>query len=102
MIKRIVRLTFEADKVQEFMAVFEQSRLNIRRFPGCNHLEVWREKANPNVFFTYSFWESEAALDHYRHSELFQRTWSQTKKLFADKPMAWTVELQDIVRPDEK
>jgi len=50
MIKRIVRLTFEADKVKEFMTIFEENRLNIRRFPGCNHLEVWREKANPNVF----------------------------------------------------
>ena len=102
MIKRIVKLTFEVDKVEAFTAIFEKSRLNIRRFPGCNYLEVWQEKNQPNVFFTYSFWESEAALDQYRHSALFQDTWSQTKKLFADKPMAWTVELHDIVRPDEK
>ncbi|MEM9821330.1 MAG: antibiotic biosynthesis monooxygenase family protein [Bacteroidota bacterium] len=102
MIKRIVKLTFAIEKVPQFLAIFEQSRLNIRRFPGCNYLEVWRDKDQPNVFFTYSFWENEAALDKYRHSALFRETWQQTKKLFADKPMAWTVEMQDIVRADEK
>ncbi len=102
MIKRIVKLTFQEDKVADFIEVFENSRRYIRQFPGCNYLEVWREKKSPNVFFTYSFWESEDALNNYRHSELFERTWSQTKILFSDKPQAWTVELHDIVRPNEK
>ncbi|MEM8906256.1 MAG: antibiotic biosynthesis monooxygenase family protein [Bacteroidota bacterium] len=102
MIKRIVKLTFQLDKTDDFLAVFAENRLQIRQFPGCNYLEVWRDQQDPRIFFTYSFWESEAALNAYRHSDLFKSTWQQTKALFADRPQAWTVTLHDIVRPNEK
>jgi heme-degrading monooxygenase HmoA len=45
------------------------------------------------VFFTFSIWENEEALENYRQSELFRSTWSKTKVLFSDKPNAWTVDL---------
>ena len=102
MIKRIVKLTFQEDKVADFLRVFEENRIKIRQCPGCNYLEVWNVQNQSNVFFTYSFWDSEAALNAYRYSELFKNTWSQTKILFSDKPEAWTVVMHDIVRPDEK
>ena len=55
------------------------------------HLELWQDSANPAIFFTYSHWESEAHLNHYRFSEFFKDTWGKTKALFADKPQAWSV-----------
>ena len=99
MIKRIVKLTFQTDKTAAFLEIFEKSRKQIRNFPGCLYLELWQDKKHPHVFFTYSFWKNETALNKYRHSELFKNTWSQTKKLFADKPIAWSVEMVDIVHP---
>ncbi len=45
--------------------------------------------------FTYSYWESEAHLNTYRHSDLFRETWAKTKVLFADKPEAWSIEVSD-------
>ena len=98
MIKRIVKLTFQKDKTEKFISVFNANKQKIRSFPGCNYLEVWRSKKEPNVFFTYSFWENETALNNYRHSDVFKKTWANTKVLFADRPEAWTVELHDIVR----
>jgi heme-degrading monooxygenase HmoA len=44
------------------------------------------------VFFTYSYWETEQDLENYRNSELFDTVWSFTKKLFNDKPEAWSVD----------
>ncbi len=44
------------------------------------------------VLFTYSHWESEAALETYRHSELFAEVWAATKVLFNAKPEAWSVQ----------
>ncbi|HRF39764.1 MAG TPA: antibiotic biosynthesis monooxygenase, partial [Saprospiraceae bacterium] len=30
----------------------------IRGFEGCRHLELWRSRADENVFFTMSIWDS--------------------------------------------
>ena len=99
MIKRIVKLTFREEACDDFVEVFEKSKQAIRAFPGCQYLELWRSKDQPNIFFTYSFWQEEAALEAYRHSDLFKNVWKQTKVLFSDKPEAWSVEMLDLIRP---
>lgn len=94
MIKRIVKLTFREAAIPDFMAIFEASKDRIRGFDGCHHMELLQSLGDSrNVLFTLSVWESEAALDRYRQSELFRTTWERTKLLFADKPEAWSVEV---------
>ncbi|MBK8489858.1 MAG: antibiotic biosynthesis monooxygenase [Saprospirales bacterium] len=92
MLKRIVKLTFHSELVPQFLELFESTKERIRHFPGCLHLELLRDMGRGNVFFTYSFWENEAALNAYRDSELFQETWTKTKALFEKKAEAWSVE----------
>ncbi|MEZ4905497.1 MAG: antibiotic biosynthesis monooxygenase family protein [Spirosomataceae bacterium] len=92
MLIRIVRMTFYSDKVTDFLEVFEQSKQKIRAMPGCHHLELLRDIDLPHVLMTYSFWENKEALDDYRNSDLFKSTWAKTKALFADKPLAYSVE----------
>nr|WP_293845829.1 antibiotic biosynthesis monooxygenase family protein [uncultured Arsenicibacter sp.] len=87
---RIVRMTFQEDKMEAFMAIFGQSKEKIRSFPGCLHLELLCDLDKPNVRMTYSHWESAEALERYRQSELFRTTWAATKQLFADKPVAFS------------
>ncbi len=96
-IKRIVKLTFREDTVETFLTIFENSKERIRQFEGCQHLELWRDVRQQNVFFTYSFWDSEVALNNYRYSDLFRATWAKTKVLFDAKPEAWSIEVQAIV-----
>lgn len=93
MIKRIVKMTFQADKVDTFVGIFMEKKKHIRHFPGCHHLELFRDVKQTEIFFTYSYWDNEAALNAYRHSDLFRSTWADTKALFADKPQAWSVEV---------
>ncbi|MBV6442886.1 MAG: antibiotic biosynthesis monooxygenase [Haliscomenobacteraceae bacterium CHB4] len=96
MIKRIVKMTFREETVATFLHdVFEHSKERIRAFPGCRHMELLRSINQPNVLFTLSFWDDEAALEAYRKSELFQTTWAKTKVLFAEKAEAWSVEVVD-------
>ena len=92
MIKRIVKLTFQPDRIADFLAIFRESKGLILAFPGCHHVELLRCTQPENVFFTYSFWEDESALGRYRESALFRSTWNRTKQLFADKPQAWSTE----------
>lgn len=93
MIKRIVKMTFQADQVDIFLAIFHDNKKNIRAFPGCYHLELFQDIHRPEIFFTYSYWDDETALNTYRHSELFTGIWEKTKALFADKPVAWSVQV---------
>lgn len=91
MLIRIVRMTFRENKVDAFLDLFNQTKKNIKNFPGCNHLELLQDYHRQNVFTTYSHWEDDGALDHYRHSELFKETWSNTKPLFSAKPVAFSL-----------
>ncbi len=91
MIVRIVRMQFRAGEVENFLSLFEERKQQIRHFEGCQHLELWQDTHNSHIFFTYSIWQSEAHLNHYRFSPLFKDTWSKTKALFADKPEAWSL-----------
>ena len=91
MIVRIVKMGFEASEIDTFLKNFEDHKHQIRRFEGCHFLELYQDEHEPTQFFTYSYWHSAAALEHYRQSELFQTVWSKTKPLFNIKPEAWSV-----------
>ena len=91
MIVRIVQMTFMPEKIKEFTTLFHERKQTIQGFAGCTHLELWQDNTHENIFFTYSMWDSEADLNHYRFSEFFKDTWGKTKVLFADKPQAWSL-----------
>ena len=90
MIVRIVKMHFRNDCVNSFLDLFEQNKLKIARFKGCRKLQLLRMENDGDVFFTYSYWESNAHLKEYRDSKLFKEIWSQTKVLFKEKAEAWT------------
>jgi heme-degrading monooxygenase HmoA len=93
MIKRIVKLEFLEGNESAFLEIFEEVQLEIKKFPGCQSLELLQGTENGNVFFTVSKWESKEALESYRNSPLFTETWEKTKILFARKAEAWTTTL---------
>ncbi|MCT4698065.1 putative quinol monooxygenase [Tenacibaculum haliotis] len=92
MFVRIVKMSFHSEKIEEFLANFNTKKEFIRNSPGCRLLELYRDKNNPDIFFTYSYWETEQDLENYRNSDLFKGVWAQTKVLFNDKPLAWSVD----------
>lgn len=99
---RVVRMTFVPEKVAEFKANFAEASPKIRAFAGCRHLELWQDPDKPEVFMTYSHWESAEALENYRHSELFRQTWKKTKVLFAERPVAFSAVSDHIVVPQSE
>lgn len=84
-------MSFKPENTEAFKAIFETNWTAIRSFDGCSHVELLQDEHHPHVFFTYSIWTSEAHLNRYRESELFQAVWGATKLLFNDKPQAWSV-----------
>ena len=92
MLVRIVKMGFYEQNVTVFLEDFEANKMKIRSFDGCTFLELYRDKNDPNVFFTYSYWESIEALDNYRKSAVFNSIWAKTKPLFNVRPEAWSVD----------
>lgn len=91
MIVRIVKMKFETKNIALFKSIFEQSMQNIRAFSGCNFLELYQDKNDETIFFTYSFWDEESDLEAYRNSDFFRSVWEKTKPLFSEKTNAWSV-----------
>lgn len=92
MLVRIVKMYFKKEEIEHFRLFFETKKKFIRDFEGCQFLELYQDQHHPQLFFTYSYWENEAALENYRHSELFKSVWAATKKMFGGKPEAWSVD----------
>ena len=92
MIVRIVRMTFDPARVPAFLEVFGAAGEKIRGFEGCSHLELLQDVNHPHIYCTYSIWDSEEHLNKYRFSRLFKDTWAQTKPLFIEKAVAFSLE----------
>jgi quinol monooxygenase YgiN len=71
MIKRIVKMEFRVDKVEEFKHIFKTSCSKIKARKGCHHVELLQDVKNPCLFFTFSIWDEEDDLNAYRDSELY-------------------------------
>lgn len=88
---RIVKLSFHKENIPAFLENFNLMKEKIRNSPGNRFLELYQDQNNPEIFFTYSYWETPEDLENYRNSALFDEVWTFTKKLFNDKPEAWSV-----------
>lgn len=92
MFVRIVKMSFKPDSISEFLELFDKKKELIRNFNGCRFLELYRDKYDEHIFFTYSYWDKEEDLENYRHSDLFKGVWKETRQHFNDKPEAWSVD----------
>ena len=93
MLIRIVKMTFQEDKVNDFITFFDQFKSKIRNVKGCTYLQILQDQSSPNIIFSYSHWEKVTDLDNYRQSELFKKIWPTTKEYFADKPEVWSTNI---------
>ena len=89
MIVRLVKMSFKAEEVATFEALFAKYHQQIRNFPGCTALQLLKDG---HTYFTYSHWEKAQDLENYRNSELFKEVWPATKVLFAKAAEAWSTE----------
>jgi len=94
MITRVVKMSFTPENVEHFLYIFEKSNQKISNFQGCIDVKLFRDKKDPQVFFTISNWQNLKDLEDYRQSVLFKSTWAKTKVLFNDKPVAWSLDEQ--------
>lgn len=90
---RIVKLTIKEEHLEDFIKDFNTFKDSVNTFPGCKGMRMLQDKNNPQTIFTYSQWESDEALDNYRHSELFGKVWPAFKRWFADRTEVWSTEM---------
>jgi quinol monooxygenase YgiN len=92
MIKRVVLMNLRPETEALFLDIFEHAKNEIRSQKGCMGLELLRSEHDGKVsLWTISSWQSEADLESYRASPLFQKTWNAVKPLFSEKANAWSL-----------
>jgi len=91
MLTRLVKLTLEEDKVNQFLQIFEERRALIAETEGCLNVTLLQDIHHPHIVFTHSQWLDEQALNRYRDSALFIDTWKLVKPLFKSPAQAWSV-----------
>ena len=92
MFVRIVKMSFKTEMVDTFLNNFKSHKLKVKASKGCMLLELYRDKNDPSLFFTYSYWQSEKDLENYRNSLIFKEIWAKTKILFDQKPEVWSLD----------
>ena len=97
MITRIVRMAFRPEHVADFLAQFDTIKDLIRAYPGVEDLELHRDTTRSTVFYTYSKWIDEEALETYRKSDLFKRAWAEVKPWFDHKAQAFSLQEELVV-----
>ena len=91
MLTRVVKMHFRPEFVADFKLLFQNVQEKIAGFEGCASVQLLQDSAYPEIFFTISQWQSHAALENYRHSELFKNTWALVKPNFQHKAEAWSL-----------
>jgi quinol monooxygenase YgiN len=93
MLARLVRMHFQSDKVDEFLALYAAAYPVISTQPGCYGVQLVRQQDDPNAFATWSLWQDAAALEAYRTSAFFLGFWPQVKVLFRQQAEAISFEV---------
>ena len=91
MITRLVKLEFSELFIEDFKQLFTQVNIQIASFEDCMGVNLLQHETDKNVFFTISKWKNADALENYRQSDLFKRTWAQVKPHFVKKAEAWSL-----------
>lgn len=94
MILRLVKMHFNVDDTEQFLAYFKTIKHKIESMPGNLSLKLYQDSSNRNVLFTHSIWLNAQSLEDYRHSEEFREIWPKTKAMFATKAEAWSLNLK--------
>lgn len=89
-LQRIVKMTFKQEHCQEFESYFDEIKDEVGNQPGCSGVKLLKDISKSGVYFTYSYWRSEEALNAYRFTPLFGEVWPKVKAWFDDKPEAWS------------
>jgi len=91
MITRLVKMKFQKSHCADFEKMFASVKLKILAFDGCEKLHLYRDESCKSTYVTISCWQSADDLEKYRNSDLFKKTWSNTKKWFSEKAQAMTL-----------
>lgn len=65
--------------------VFGAGKDRIRAFPGCQHMELLRQKNQPNVLFTLSFGTMKPRWRPIGSPEAYSKTLGQKRKCYLPK-----------------
>lgn len=64
----------------------------VRRVSGCMHNDIFRDRNNDNIFYSYTIWSSEEDIERYLKSMYYKEIWGDIWDYFKKEPMAWKID----------
>ena len=61
MFVRIVKMSFHSKYIEEFQQMFDEKKTLIRNTKGCQLLELYQDKNNPEILSKFRFFQSDLA-----------------------------------------
>lgn len=92
MIIRIVKMYLKKDEIKSFTDFFSSFQNQILEFDGCMHHDLFPDKDNKEIYYSYTIWKSEVKLKKYRNSELIKNISKAVEPKCEKEPLAWTVD----------
>lgn len=66
---------------------------------GCMHLDMFSDKKEKDIFYSYTIWDNDTNLKKYRKSALYKELSGKILPLCDKEPKAWTVD-EAFEKPD--
>ncbi len=92
MILRIVKMELNETKIELFEHFMDNLKEEKLKQDGCLHHDIFCDKDNSMMFFSYTIWATEKHLKKYKKTELFKEVTRTIRTLCVKEPIAWTVE----------
>ncbi len=101
-LQRIVKMTFKPEHCLEFETYFGQIKERVANQPGCYGVKLLKDiNTASGIYFTYSTWINEDALNAYRDTALFAAVWPTVKVWFGGKPEAWSTQIAVDIKAED-
>ncbi len=92
MILRVVKMELIEKKVELFELFMKNLKDEKLKQEGCLHHDIFCDKDNSLIYFSYTIWATEKYLKKYKKTELFKEVTRTIRTLCFKEPIAWTVE----------
>jgi len=91
MIVRLVFLPAKPEAFDRLAELYEEGSKVVRAQKGMRKLELFHDKEDPYTLVTISHWDSDEALQAYRHSEFFKEFWPKVRETLRSRATAQTL-----------
>jgi heme-degrading monooxygenase HmoA len=93
-IARVIIIKAPEEKFKEAEQIWKEDCAPLmRRQKGCRAEKFMRSLDHPDLYISYSEWDSQEDIDNYRNSEDHKKIRTESRALQGSRAVVWTYEI---------